>query len=482
MSQLKKNVLYSLTLTFSRFFFPIITYPYISRVLGPDKIGVLNFSENYSNYFVVLAALGIPLYGVREIAKIKHKPHLLNKTFTEISIIHVISSLLCLAFYTISIFTIPSLHDQLGINILFGANILINLVSFEWFLIGIEKFKLIALRSMVTKLIPIVLMFVLVKDEGDYIIYQSLNTLAFLLNAVINIANISRITTISFKEVNIKRHLPPLFTVFFSGAFIHFYSMVDSLVLGFVSNYKAVGFYATAIKLNKMICLVIASVGNVLVPRISNLIALNDTDQIESVLRKSLLFTIFLTVPLAAGLYLLSPELIFILAGSDFEQSIKASQILSPIIILMGLSNVFGIQLLLPYAKEKELLKIFLTGTALSLFLNLILAKSYGYLGSSTATLLTELILTVITFYFAKNIIKLSLPWKYFFGCILFSLLFFPLIHFIREITEDHISILLYSLISCSAVYVGLQVLFFRHYFVDELLTFLRTMLLKKNQ
>jgi O-antigen/teichoic acid export membrane protein len=185
---------------------------------------------------------------------------------------------------------------------------------------------------------------------------------------------------------------------------------------------------------------------------------------------------------LAAGLYLLSPELIFILAGSDFEQSIKASQILSPIIILMGLSNVFGIQLLLPYAKEKELLKIFLTGTALSLFLNLILAKSYGYLGSSTATLLTELILTVITFYFAKNIIKLSLPWKYFFGCILFSLLFFPLIHFIREITEDHISILLYSLISCSAVYVGLQVLFFRHYFVDELLTFLRTMLLKKNQ
>ena len=481
MSQLKKNVLYSLTLTISRFFFPIITYPYISRVLGPDKIGILNFSENYSNYFVVLAALGIPLYGVREIAKIKHQPALLNKTFTEIGVIHLISSLFCLAFYVISIFTIPSLREQLEINLLFGANIIINLVSFEWYLIGIEKFKLIALRSMITKLIPITLMFVFVKTEDDYIIYQSLNTLAFLLNALINIANIKKINTVSFNELNIRKHMPPLFTVFFSGAFIHFYSMVDSLVLGFVSNYRAVGFYATAIKLNKIICMVIASVGNVLVPRISNLIALNDNDQVKSVLDKSLKFTIFLTVPLSAGLYLLAPELVFILAGSGFEQSIEASQILSPIIILMGLSNVFGIQLLLPFSREKELLKIFLTGTALSLFLNIILAKNYGYLGSSAATLLTELILTVMAFYYAKDVIKLGLPWKYFLGCVVFSLLFFPVIYFVRESTADHFRILLFSLLSCSAIYLALQLLFFRHYFIDEMLSFVRTSILKKN-
>lgn len=481
MSQLKKNVLYSLALTISRFFFPIITYPYISRVLGPDKIGILNFSENYSNYFVVLAALGIPLYGVREIAKIKHEPALLNKTFTEIVVIHLISSFLCLGLYIISIFTIPSLRGQLEINLLFGANIIINLVSFEWYLIGIEKFKLIALRSMITKLIPIALMFVFVKDEEDYIIYQSLNTLAFLLNALINIVNIRKINTASFKELNIKRHMPPLFTVFFSGAFIHFYSMVDSLVLGFVSNYKAVGFYATAIKLNKIICMVIASVGNVLVPRISNLIALHDNDQIKSVLDKSLKFTIFLTVPLSVGLYLLSPELIFILAGNGFEPSVEASQILSPIIILMGLSNVFGIQLLLPFSKEKELLKIFLTGTILSLFLNIVLSKNYGYLGSSAATLLTELILTGMTFYYAKDIVNLSLPFKYFLGCIVFSLLFFPVIYLIRESTTDHLRILLFSLLSCSTIYLGLQLLLFRHFLIDEMLSFVRTSILKKN-
>src|SRR5258708_12732818 len=141
MSDLKRNITYTLFLTGSRFLFPIVTYPYLSRVLGPEKIGTLNFSETYSNYFVLLAALGIPLYGVREIAKVKHVQKQLNKTFTEITIIYFASTFLSSLVFLFSIFNIGQLEDQLVLNLLFVSNILITFPSFHFFLFALIQSK-----------------------------------------------------------------------------------------------------------------------------------------------------------------------------------------------------------------------------------------------------------------------------------------------------------------------------------------------------
>lgn len=481
MSQLTKNVLYSLLLTFARFFFPLVTYPYISRVLGPDKVGILNFSENYSNYFVFIAALGIPLYGVREIAKIKNDAPSLNKAFSEIAIIHFFSSIVCLGFFLLTILYIPRLNSQFEINLLFGANIVINFFSFEWYLIGIEKFKIIALRSIATKFLPIALMFVLVKTQDDYIIYQSLNTLAFALNAITNIIILRKYIRLDWKGVQLGKHISPLLTVFFSSAFITFYSMTDSLVLGFVSGFTAVGFYATAIKLNKIISLIIASVGNVLVPRISHLHAVGALDQIQSVISKSLRFTIFLTVPLTTGLFLLSKELITILAGQGFEASVAASQILSPIIVLMGLSNVFGIQVLLPFSKEKYLLVVFLSGTVLSIALAIPLTQFYGHLGAAITTLATELAMTFLSFHYFKKVLVMAIPWKYFGWCMVLSVLFVPVVYSFKAVFDNDWVIVALSILSCSLLYFGLQFLFFKKYLGDEILGFAKD-LAKKSE
>jgi O-antigen/teichoic acid export membrane protein len=472
MSQLTKNVLYSLLLTFARFFFPLVTYPYISRVLGPDKVGILNFSENYSNYFVFIAALGIPLYGVREIAKIKNDGLSLNKAFSEIAIIHLFSSIACLGFFLLTVFYIPRLNSEFEINLLFGANIIINFFSFEWYLIGIEKFKIIALRSIATKFLPIALMFFLVKTKDDYVIYQSLNTLAFALNAITNIVILRKYIKFDPKGVELKKHMAPLLTVFFSSAFITFYSMTDSLVLGFVSGFTAVGFYATAIKLNKIISLIIASIGNVLVPRISHLHATGAREQIESVISKSLRFTIFLTVPLTVGLFLLSKELIAILAGQGFEASVAASQILSPIIVLMGLSNVFGIQVLLPFSKERYLLIVFLTGTILSVALNIPLTHFYGHLGAAATTLVTEVVMTVLSFHYFKKVLIMKIPWKYFGWCVVLSALFVPVVYYFKAVFDNEWLVVALSVLTCSLLYVGLQFLLLRRYLRDEVLDF----------
>jgi O-antigen/teichoic acid export membrane protein len=480
MSELKKNITYTLVLTGSRFLFPIVTYPYLSRVLGPEKIGLLNFSESFSYYFVLIAALGIPLYGVREIAKVKHNPKALNKVFTEISIIYLASTLLTTLVFLFSVFTIPLLRAELTLNLVFGTNLLVSFLSFEWFLIGIEKFKYIAIRSIVTKLVPIMLMFFLVRSDEDYILYQELNILAFLINALSNIWLLRNYVKFDFKTIAIKQHLRPMVSVFISSVFISFYSLIDGLILGFVSTFKSVGFYATAIKLNRIVTLIIASIGNVLVPRISSLLGEEKREQAISILNKSLNLTILLTIPLSVGLFLLSSELIIILSGVSFEEAILPSQIISPIIFLMGLSNVFSIQILLPFSREKDLLKLFLITTVASCVLNMVLAFKYDYIGSASAMLITEIILTFVSFLYARRVVPLKFPWKLFFISVLASLMFIPIVFFIKLFFENVWIISMLSGGCCVIVYFLVQILLFRDYIMGEMLIFFKSFLSRK--
>jgi O-antigen/teichoic acid export membrane protein len=468
MSLLKKNVFYSLLLTASRFLFPIITYPYLARVLGPDRIGVLSFADSFSTYFVLIAALGIPLYGVREIAKAKGNQKLLNATFTEISIIYFISTLFCTIVFLISVYTIPHLKQELSLNLISGLNIFISFISFEWFLIGIEKFRYLTTSSILTKLIPIILMFWLVKGEEDYVTYQILNIAAFLSNALINIIYLRKLVGIERVDLNVRRHISPLITVFFSSVFITFYSLVDTLILGFVSSNQSVGLYSAAIKLNRIVCLVIASIGNVLLPRISNLITLGDKDQINGVILKSLRITVMLTIPLSMGLYLLSSELIVILYGEGFANAVMASKILSPIVFFMGIGNVFALQILLPFSKERQLLYLFTITTGISVILNFFLARNFGHLGSATATLITEILLGLLSYIFAKDVITIRFPWKFFFISLFTSFLFVPIVLLIKNLTYDIWLICGLSFISCLLVYAVLSSVFLRNEIKSE--------------
>jgi O-antigen/teichoic acid export membrane protein len=462
MNELKQNMMFSLILTGSRFLFPLITYPYAARILGPDKIGILGFSDSYSAYFILIAAIGIPLYGVKEIAKVKDQHDSLNKIFSEISIIYFLSTLLCVVGFFISILLVPQLRGEMLLNFLFSLNIVFTFLSFEWVFIGIEKFRYIAIRSLATKLIPVILIFFVVKKESDYVLYQLLSTAALIGNSLINIYFLRRHIQLRFTSINLKRHFGPLLNVFLSSAFISFYPLIDNLVLGFLYNFVFVGYYAAAVKINRIVGTIVASIGNVILPRVSWVISLGNTDQVLVLLNKSIRLTVFLTIPLSVSLFLMADDIISLLFGIEFKESVLPAQILSPMIIFMGLSNVYYWQILLPFSKEKLLLKLFFIVSVFSVVGNLVLSFKWNYLGSALATASTELILLVFSIILSKRVLSLALPWKYILRCFLVSLMFLPISYLVKSLFGDHWAILISSAIGCGLVYFGTQFFIFK--------------------
>jgi O-antigen/teichoic acid export membrane protein len=472
-AELKKKIFYGVALTISRFFFPIITYPYVSRVLGPDKLGLLNFSEAYANYFVLIAALGIPMYGVREVSKVKDNQTKLNRVSTEITIIHLISSVICMAFFFVSIISADKLRQEWTLNAIFGLNILISFISLEWFFIGIEKFKFITIRSIITRLLPVTLIFVFVKDESDYIAFQILNTGAFLINALLNLWFIRRYVSFTSHELRLRQHFKPLLQIFFSSVFIQFYSMMDSLMLGLLSTYKSVGIYSAASKLSRILTNVIASVGNVLVPRISNLVSIGEKDRSIAILTKSIQLSIGLTFPLGIGFFLLSPELVMIMYGSQFADSVLICKILSPIIVITGISNVYTIQFLLTHSREKELFIVYLSGTILTIVLNTVMVIYFDFIGAGVAMLITEFFICAFAWRLTNKIQTLEIPWKYLISCFLFCVLFWPIVSLTRSLINNVWLIVIVSFTACGGVYFIFQFTFFRPFITDEIFSLL---------
>lgn len=459
-STLKKNIFYSLLLTSSRFVFPLVTYPYITRILGPDKIGILNFADTYSNYFVLIAALGVPLYGVREVAKVKDDRTRLNKVVSEIALIYLLSTIICLIVFASSILLVDQFRRELTLNVIFGLNIILTFASFEWVFIGLEKFKFITQRSLLTKLIPIVMMFFLVKDGADYIVYQGLNLAAFLLNAGINLFALRKYVQLGWKNLNIRQHVSPLVLVFFSSVFISFYSMVDILILGLLSTNAALGYFSTAIKLNRIASLVIASIGNVLLPRISSLKMMGKMEEIQNTIGNSMKLTVFLTIPLFFIFLVLAPSLIFTIAGPDYESAVLPFQILSPIVVLLGISNVYSIQVLLPFSREKELIKVFALTTAASIALNLVLVPKWDYVGAACATLVTEVLLVIASGFYVNRILRITLPFRFAIWCALVSALLLPIHWGVRILTSSLWLQAMVSTLIFGISYMAIQLVF----------------------
>ncbi len=478
MAELKKKIFYGVALTLSRFFFPIITYPYVSRVLGPDKIGLLNFSESYANYFVLVAGLGIPLYGVREVAKVRHDQAQLNRVSTEIAIIHLITSALCMVVFFILVSSVERLRAEWTLNLILGMHIVIAFFSLEWIFIGIEKFKFVTIRSIVTRLLPVCLIFVFVKDEGDYIAFQLLNTLAFLLNACLNLWFLRRYVSFTFSGLHIWRHKGPMLHVFLSSIFIQFYIMVDNIALGLISGYKSVGIYSAASKLMRILCVLVASVGNVLVPRISNLISIGEKEQAIVILKKSLRIGVALTIPISVGFFVLADEMIMIMYGPKFAESVALAKILAPIIVVAGVANVYTIQYLLPYSRESELLATYLTGTIIAIALNVALIFKMDAAGAAIAMVAAELAICAVAYALVNRKQALPIPWKYLLSCVLFSLLFWPISSAIRNWSPDVWITVISSLVICGGIYGLLQLIFYRDFVTGELYSLIN---LKKN-
>ena len=388
---LKFNFLMNMLLTVSNFLFPLITFPYISRVLSPIGTGKVAFAYSIVSYFSIFAAFGVSNYGIRACAQVRNDKENLSKTVQEILLINMVLMSFVYIVYFLGVIFIPELNAEKTLFLISGLNILFTIVGVEWLYKGIEQYFYITIRSIIFKLIAFFLVFTCVKTEADYSTYAFIIIFATVGSGIVNLYNLRKIIIIKcFSNYDFKRHLKPMMTFFITTIAVAFYVNVSVALLGFIQGNEEVGYYNAAYRIKDVMVSIVTSLGAVLLPRLSYYIENNMRDKFNDILSKSTQFIFILSLPLVVFCILFAKPSVLILAGSAYSGSIVPLQVLALIIFIVGLSNLTGIQMLIPLKKEKYLCYSVVIAAVINMVLNLILIPEYGAIGAAVSVMVAE--------------------------------------------------------------------------------------------
>lgn len=410
------NFIMNFLLTATNLIFPLVTFPYASRILQATGTGSVSFVTSVANYFAMVASLGIPVYGVRACAKVRDNKAELTKITHEIFIINSVMTLLSVATFIASIYLVPQFREEKALFYINAVNILLNLFGVNWLYQALEQYDYITIRSIAAKVISVVLMFILVKQQSDYVIYGAIGVFAAAGSNVLNLFRARSL--VSFRPVGgyqLKRHIKPILTLFAQTMVISVYTNLDTVMLGFMKDNNEVGLYTTAVKVKTILLSLVSSLGSVLLPRMSNIVKNGDQEQFDALTKKALNFTLLMSVPLSAYFCLYAKESILLLAGEGFLGAVSAMQIITVALIPNGLTGILGVQVLTSLEKEKYVLYSVIVGAVSDLLLNLIFIPIYGAAGAAFATMIAEFLVLFVQMYYTRRIIgpllrKLRLP------------------------------------------------------------------------
>ncbi len=461
MSQLKKNVLYNALLTTSGLILPFITFPYVTRVLAPEGIGLVNFANSFIQYFVIISSLGIPFYGIREIAKVRENIEQRSKILFELFIIKAICTIIALIIYIYLIYTIPKFTDYLPYYLWGLGTILLGLFDLNYFFSALENFKYITIRSVFFQILSVVATFVFVKTKEDALFFFLIPIFISLLNTIVNTNYIFRFINFSLikSKLQIRRHINPLILLFSIMLFTSIYNLLDTTLLGFLAGNADVGYYSVASKINRIPLSLIMVLVPVMLPRISMEFKNDNYKEIKRLVSKTIQFVIFLGVPIMVGLFATAPEIITIFSGSGFSPSITTIRIMSPVALIIGITTNFSTQLLIPMGKDKQLLYAVVYGTVASVLLNFILIPLLQHNGAAISNLIAEIIVLFVCYFFVKKHINLRIPYKEIITNTILCLPFLGIVSISRYLLSSSILVLFVSITISTFYYVMLQIL-----------------------
>lgn len=423
---IKKNLFYNSLLSMSQVLFPLVSFPYASRILGPSGLGSVSFVDSFTSYFILFSALGIPIYGVREIAKVKDNPTKLNEVFNELFKINLSATTLFAVIYIVLIFTLPQLQSYtqfglIGIGILF-----LNVLSLEWLFQGLEKFEYISKRTIIIRFLSLILLFVFLKPNSSPIIYYLIIASTFLFGGLSNL--LYGLKFIRFNAVvnakKLVRHVRPLVVILGSTLAVSIYILMDNLLLGLIKGDEAVGIYSTAIRIIKVPFAFITAIASIIIPQMSRAYSENNVLEMQSLINKSFTFICVVSIPISVGLVTSSSFIVNIFAGNKFQDAIPVLKILAPLNIIVGIGSIFGVQILTTIGKERYLLRAVVIGMLFSISCNLVLINFFSEIGAAVTSLLTEIGVTILTIFFARQHIKIKIKHAVFFQCLIGSIPF----------------------------------------------------------
>ena len=390
---LKGNFIYSSILTVSKYLFPLIVYPYVSRTLGLSNIGIVNFIDNLVNYFVLISMMGIATVGVREIAAVRSDKRQLSQTFISLLTLTAITTVIALFALWIAMYTVPSLipyQDLLYVGII---KLTFNLFLMEWFFMGIEDFKYITNRSLFVKCLYVISIFLFVKEASDYKIYYIISGATFVANALFNLVYIRKFVNWPFRSIDLR----PFYKAYLiMGVYVllsNVYTMLNPVWLGFVTNTDEVGCFTTATKLHNIIMAVLLSFANILFPRVSNLLAEGKKKEFWEKITIAFDAIFLFAFPTITYLLVVGPDLLHIVVGDGFEGSYLPLRIITPLVLIIGIEQILVIQILMATHNDKTVLKNSFIGAVVALLFNILLTAKMGANGSAVVWVIAECVI-----------------------------------------------------------------------------------------
>lgn len=391
MPSIRKNFLYSSVLTAGGYLFPLITYPYVSRVLGVEGIGLCNFVDGIVNYFVLFSMLGVGVVGVREVAKNKGDREELSRCFRDIILFNVAATLVAEAALVCAVFLVPELCGHKDLAFIGALKLLANVFLVEWFYKGMEEFRYITLRSLAVKTAYVASVFLFVRDAGDCAVYYFVLAATYVVNAAVNWTYLRRFVSLRggcFRPLRYGR------TIAVMGCYsilTSMYTTFNVVYLGFVAGEREVGYYATATKLYTVVMALFSAFTNVMLPRMSALVASCDMTGFNRLADKSFSLLFRFSLPLMAFTVTYAPEIISVVGGAGYEGAVAPMRIVMPLMFVIGYEQIIIVQLLMPLRKDRAVFLNSAVGAAVGILLNVLLVPRLHSVGSALVWVCSEL-------------------------------------------------------------------------------------------
>lgn len=429
-SNVKKNSLYNLLKTMSGIIFPLITFPYISRVLEPENIGKINFGNSIISYFSLFAMLGVQPYAVRLCSEVSTNKEELNKSVNEILSLNIITTCISYSVLLILLFFSKSLVNYRLLIGFQSLSIIFTVLGGDWLNTAMEDFKYITIRTIAFQILSLILMFIFVREKEDYIIYVIINIIAVSGANVVNIFYRRKYCNFRFTiKLNLRKHYKPVLYMFALCLAQIIYVNSDMTILGIIKGDEQVGLYSASVKIYTIVNTCVSSIAIVLLPKLSRSFNEKNYTEINKLLKYGIGFIIVLGFPCITGINILSKEILFLLGGEKFILADTSLHLLSVSLLFSFLGGFVSNMILIPLKKESIYLRNCFISAFVNIILNFIFIPKFGLNAAAATTAVSEFIGFVLSIFFIPKEIRISgilrLSLSSIFGCILIFVLCF---------------------------------------------------------
>lgn len=419
MSNIGKNLTYNILYQILSLIVPLITSPYLSRILGVESIGIYSYTYSIVFYFMIIAVLGINNYGNRSIAKAKDNEEKLNIEFSSIYFIQLCMSIIMIISYMI--YVCLFVKEYRIIAIIQGLYILANAVDITWFFYGMEEFKVTVSRNALVKIISLFLILVLVKSKDSLWIYTLIMAgSTFIGQIIIWPLLLKKINIVKPKKEDITPHIKPILILFIPVLAISIFSYMDKIMLGFIGGMSETGFFENSEKIISIPKALITALGTVMLPRTAHLIANGEEEKSKIYIENTMFYVLLISSACAFGLAAVSDLFSIVFWGTDFYKCGKLISLMTPALVFSVFGNVIRTQYLIPRSMDKEYTVSLVIGAIVNIVLNILLIPILGAVGAVIGTVCAEFSLCAYQTYTVRKYLDIK-------GFIRSGIAFFPI-------------------------------------------------------